>query len=159
MKRSWNPRIWAGFALALAAVASYPLVFIKYPITRDVPWATLVLLVPAIVLLVSGLARAFRQPEAYRGKIAGSLVATVTALLVGFFLFGVFYATRQIPASHGAPKVGDAAPDFTLPDSTGRSVTLSGLLTSPFVGNASSTTGSASGPTAAVLLIFYRGYW
>ena len=148
MKRSWNPRIWAGFALALAAVASYPLVFIKYPITRDVPWATLVLLVPAIVLLVSGLARAFRQPEAYRGKIAGSLVATVTALLVGFFLFGVFYATRQIPASHGAPKVGDAAPDFTLPDSTGRSVTLSGLLTSPFVGNASSTTGSASGPTA-----------
>ena len=159
MKRSWNPRIWAGFALALAAVTSYPLVFINYPITRDVPWATLVLLVPAIVLLVSGLARAFRQPEAYRGKIAGSLVATVTALLVGFFLFGVFYATRQIPASHGAPKVGDAAPDFTLPDSTGRSVTLSGLLTSPFVGNGSSTTGSVSGPTAAVLLIFYRGYW
>jgi len=159
MKQSWNPRLWAGFLLAAMAVAAYPLVFIKYAITRDVPWATLVLLVPAIFLLTSGLARAFRRPEAYRGKIAGSIVATVTALLVSFFLFGVFYATRQIPASHGAPKAGDAAPDFTLPDSTGRSVTLSSLLTSPFVGNASTTTGSASGPAAAVLLIFYRGYW
>jgi hypothetical protein len=159
MKRSWNPSLWAGFALALVAVASYPFVFIRYPITRDFPWVTLVMLVPAIFLLARGLQRAFRRPDAYRGKIAGSVVAGLTALLIGFFLFGVFYLTRQIPASHGAPKLGDTAPDFTLPDSLGRSVMLSSLLNSPFVGNDSSSAGAASGQTAAVLLIFYRGYW
>jgi hypothetical protein len=159
MKRSWNPSFWAGFALALAAVASYPFVFIRYPITRDFPWVTLVMLAPAIFLMATGLTRAFQRPDAYRGKIAGSVVAGLTAVLVGFFLFGVFYLTRQIPASQGAPKLGETAPDFTLPDSLERGVTLSSLLNSPFEGNDRSSAGAASGQTAAVLLIFYRGYW
>jgi hypothetical protein len=159
MKRSWNPRLWSGFVLALAAIASYPLIFIRYATTRDFPWATLLLLAAAMILLGAGLTRAFRRPEAYRGKIAGSIAAGVTALLVGIFLFGIFYLTRQVPASHGAPKVGETAPDFTLPDSTGRSLTLSSILSSPFAAGGSSSAGDASGQTAATLLIFYRGYW
>lgn len=159
MKRSWNPRLWAGFLLALAAMAAYPFVFIRYPITRDFPWATLLLLALAIFLLATGLVRAFRRPDAYRGRISGSIVAGLTVLVVGFFLFGIFYATRQIPASPGAPKVGETAPDFTLPDSMGRNVALSSLLNSPFAGTDPSAAGAASGQTAGVLLVFYRGYW
>ena len=49
-------------------------------------------------------------------------------------------------------QVGQRAPDFTLADSTGRSVSLDDLLAAE-PGNLAS-----SGPKA-VLLIFYRGYW
>jgi peroxiredoxin len=57
--------------------------------------------------------------------------------------------TRQLPLSSGAPRVGQAAPDFTLTDQDGNPVTLSNLLRG---GGA----GELGGP---VLLIFYRGYW
>lgn len=55
----------------------------------------------------------------------------------------------QLPESSGAPKVGDKAPDFTLPDAEGRPVQLSGLLAPAKEG----------APGSWVLLIFYRGYW
>ena len=54
-----------------------------------------------------------------------------------------------LPASTGAPQVGLKAPDFTLTDSNDQPVTLAQLLTEQ-VNNK---------PPAAVLLIFYRGYW
>ena len=159
MKRSWNPRIWIGFVLSLAAMVSYPTVFARYAITRDFPWATLPLLALGIFLVASGFTRAFRRPDAYRGKISGSILGAATVLLAGFFLFMIFYGSRQIPASHGAPRVGEAAPDFTLPDSKGNNVTLSSLLNSSFGSDDGPTAGSASEKTAAVVLVFYRGYW
>lgn len=159
MKRSWNLRIWVGFVLCVAAFVSYFTVFIRYPVTRDFPWATLLLMVAALFLLTSGIARAFRQPQAYRGKISGSILGVLTVGIVGFFLILTFYLGRKIPAAHGAPGAGETAPDFTLPDSKGNSVTLSSLLNSPFMADDPSAAGIASGRTAAVVLIFYRGYW
>lgn len=138
---------------------SYPLFFARYPITRDFPWVTLLLIALALFLLATGLARAFQRPDAYRGKIAGSILSGLTLCLVGFFLVEIFYVSRQIPASHGAPKLGEIAPDFTLPDSTGGSVTLSAALNSTFAKNRSTLASAGSGNTAAVVLIFYRGYW
>ncbi len=159
MKRSWNPRMWIGFALSLAAMVSYPTVFARYPFTRDFPWATLLLIALAVFLVASGVARAFRRPDTYRGKISGSILGVLTVLLVGFFLVEIFYVSRRIPASHGAPRVGETAPDFTLPDSQGSNVTLSSLLNSSFDTDDPHTAGPAYGKTAAVVLIFYRGYW
>lgn len=159
MKRSWNPRIWAGFGLALAAMVSYPTVFARYPITRDFPWATLLLIALGVFLVATGVARAFRRPDAYRGKISGSILSVLTVLLVGFFLVEIFYATRRIPASHGAPQVGEMAPEFTLPDSKGRNVTLSSMLSSSFTADDRPTAGAVSVKTSAAVLIFYRGYW
>jgi peroxiredoxin len=80
-------------------------------------------------------------------------------LLVAFFLVEIFYVSRRIPASHGAPQAGETAPDFTLPDSKGNNVTLSSLLNSSFSADDQTTTGVTLGKTAAVVLIFYRGYW
>jgi hypothetical protein len=159
MKRSWNPRMWIGFALSLAAIVSYPTIFVRYPITRDFPWATLLLIALGLFLAVSGLALAFQRPDAYRGKIGGSIVGVLTVLLVAFFLVEIFVVSRRMPASHGAPQVGETAPDFTLPDSKGNNVTLSSLLNSSFSTDDQPTTGVLSGKTAAVVLIFYRGYW
>jgi len=162
MKRSWNPAIWIGFALALLGAASYPLFFIRWPITRDFPWANLILLAAAVVLLVIGLSRAFRQPDAYRGKIFGPILSVLSLAVIGFFCFVVFYMARQLPASASSPIVGAVAPDFTIPDSLGHPVTLSDLLALPFRTNDWPSAVPAASPadkTAGLVLIFYRGYW
>ena len=145
MKRNWNLRLWVGFALALVGFASYPLFFARFPVTRDFPWANLALMALAVFLVFVGVVRAFRQPDVYRGKVSGSILGVLTVLLVGFFLLDIFYATKLVPASHGAPKVGQVAPDFTLPDSQGNLVTLSSLLNSPFAPNGSSSAAAANG--------------
>jgi hypothetical protein len=161
MRRNWNPRLWVGFALVLVGIISYPLFFARFPVTRDFPWANLALIALAVFLLSVGMLRAFRQPSLYRGKISGSTLSVLTVLLVGFFLVEIFHGTKQIPASHGAPKVGEIAPDFTLPDSQGNRVTLSAVLNSSFAPNGSSSVaaGTDSAKTAGTVLIFYRGYW
>lgn len=160
MKRSWNPQLWAAFALVLVGIASYPLLFIRFPVTRDFPWASLILFALAAFLFFTGLRRAFQKPEAYRGKVSGTILASLSALLAGFFLFAILYMARQVPESRGAPTVGQLVPDFTLPDESGQSVTLSTLLNSSFTTNDwPAVAGDAPGKTAGALLIFYRGYW
>jgi len=159
MKRSWNASIWVGLVIVLAGVASYPLFFIRYPLTRDFPWASLLIMALGLVLLGVGIARAFRRPDAYRGKIFGSISGALSVAIAALFCYGVFYATRQLPASHGAPQVGQAVPDFTLPDSKNTPVNLSGLLGSSFAPNGAIGAAIGGDRTAAVILIFYRGYW
>jgi hypothetical protein len=112
-----------------------------------------------LYLVGSGMARAFRRPDVYRGKIFGSVLGVLSVAIVGLFLFGIFHLTRMLPASQGAPQVGQVAPDFTLPDSQGNDVTLSKLLDSPFPAAGVAVAGAAPAKTAAVILIFYRGYW
>ena len=163
MKRSWNLNVWIGFFLVLAGALSYPLFFARFPLTRDVPWANLAIFALALILLAVGITRAFRRPDAYRGKIFGSILGVVAVALTVFFWYGVFYGTREAPVSLGTPQVGQIAPDFTLPDSKNVPMNLSGTLHSPFA-----PTGPFAGigvppigaeQTAAVVLIFYRGYW
>ena len=141
MKRHWNWRIWAGLLATVAAVVSYEF-FSRFPVTRDFPWANLLLFALAFVLLGQGLARAFRQPAQYRGRIFGSIVAALALSLFAIFSYELFYVVRQVPRSAGAPQVGQEAPTFTLPDQAGKSLSLAELIS----------------PNGAVL-IFYRGHW
>lgn len=149
-RRSWNWPIWAGFVLTLLAVASYVLVFVRYPITRDVPWATYLLFVVSLIFLLVGLWRAFGRASLYRGKIAGSILTVLSVGLMALFSYGTLHGSR-VPPSNDAPKVGENAPDFSLPDTHGNTVTLATLLASP-----QDSTGK---PPRALLLVFYRGYW
>ena len=148
MKR-FNWQIWAGFVLTFAGLISYPLFFVKFPVTRDFPWANLVLIVIALILLAIGVRRAFGPESRLRSKVVGSVLALVSIAAMGLFVFGIFVLARQLPGSSGAPRVSQRAPDFSLVDTTGRTVTLAELLSSQVKGKA----------TKGVLLVFYRGYW
>jgi hypothetical protein len=145
----FNWPLWAGFLLSVFAVLSYEFVFVRWPITRDFPWANLLIFAVAGALLLAGIRRAFKIDGRRRSKIVSSAVATVGFLILGLFIFGFFVASRWLPASHGAPQVGRTAPDFSLADTTGKTVHLSELLTESLDGKA----------PKGVLLVFYRGYW
>lgn len=153
--RRFNWPIWAAFVLSVFAFLSYPLVFVRWPITRDFPWASLLIFGGAAVLLVLGVRSAFAPERSHRtrSKIVGSILATLSVLILGFFVFAFLIAARWLPAAHGAPQVGQKAPDFSLVDTTGKTVSLSQLLSEPINDKA------ASASPKGVLLIFYRGYW
>jgi len=143
MKRNWNAWVWAGFGLTLVSAFSYVFFFIRFPITRDIPWVSLLLFIVAGWLLATGLRRAYGQPEHYRGKVSGVILSVLSAGLIGVFCYGMFILSKQIPASPDAPRAGQHAPEFTLPDAGGKPVALSELLKTH----------------KGALLIFYRGYW
>jgi len=149
--RRFNWPLWVGFLLTLGAFLSYFFVFVLFPFTRDFPWANLLLFLIAAVLLFLGVRRGFAsdRPHPTRSKITTSIVATLSLAVFGFFVFTIFIAGRWLPASGGAPQVGQKAPDFTLTDTAGKQVSLSELLSSPVNGSA----------PKGVLLVFYRGYW
>lgn len=152
-RHRFNWQIWAGFVLSFVASISYPFLFVNWPITRDFPWVTLILYGVAAALLVVGVKRAFAPGPSRKAKVAASILTTLSVVIMGLFLFSTLIAARWLPASAGAPQVGQKAPDFNLVDSTGKTVTLTDLLSAPIAGGA-----NAAKPKG-VLLIFYRGYW
>jgi len=139
MNRRFNWQLWSGFALSVVAFVTYFAFFVRFPVTRDFPWASLILFAIAIVLLIAGLRRAQRlRPLAWIVTILGIGIAA-------FFCLAVFVATKQLPESANAPKVGTKAPGFALLDIDRKPVALAQLLVAP--------------SNKGVVLIFYRGYW
>lgn len=149
--RRFNWPIWAGFLLSLIAFFSYFSVFVWFPVTRDFPWANLLLFAIAAALLVFGVRRAFSPDRSHpkRSKIAGAILAALSVAIFGFFIVATFIIARRLPASSSAPQISQKAPDFTLNDTNAKPVSLSELLASPINGKS----------PKGVLLIFYRGYW
>lgn len=149
LARRWNWPLWAGFLLTLLAFFSYFFFFVQFPLTRNFPWVNLLLFAFAAGLLGVGMRRAFRRAEVYRGKIFGPILTGLGGLLFSGFVFLIFVVSRQLPPSSNAPRIGTKAPDFTLLDTSNKSVSLTELLTNPLNG----------APPKGVLLVFYRGYW
>lgn len=147
--RAFNWPIWAGLLICVAAFVSYFFVFVRFPVTRDFPWANLLLFAVAAALLLVGLRRAFAPERRLASKAAGLVAATLGVAIFGFFVFTTFIMARWIPAAQGAPQVGRKAPEFSLPDTNGVPVSLSELLSAPINGEA----------PKGVLLVFYRGHW
>lgn len=147
--KKFNWPIWAGFLLTFFAFLSYPFIFIEWPITRDFPWVNLFLFAVALVLLFIGVRRAFRPDRRLISKIVAPILATLSVLVIAFFIFIAFIQSRWLPVSQAAPAVGQKAPEFTLTDTNNQPVTLAALLSQPLNNK----------PPKGVLLIFYRGYW
>lgn len=136
MMSRWNWPLWTGLLLAPIAFFTYFAFFAQFPVTRDVPWASFLLFLLALTLLVIGWQRATR-------KILPSLAVAFGVLVCAGFTYLVTIGSKNLPASSRAPAVGEKAPDFTLTDANGRAVTLSQVLAG----------------SNGVLLVFYRGYW
>jgi hypothetical protein len=149
--KKWNWRLWAGFATAVLALVVYLAVVFRM---REILGISLVLFVVSMALLYSGLRRAYGQRESYRGQVAGPIVAILSVLVLVVFGFASYEISKHFAAASNAPKVGQQAPQFTLVDTAGKTVSLTGTLASP-VGQS----GGSSSATKAVLLMFYRGYW
>lgn len=135
MKRI-NWRLVSGLLLAVVAFLSYFLFFAYFAVTRDIPWVSFLLFIAAIALLVSGWRRATR-------RVLASIPLVLGVLIAGMFTFMVTAGSRNLPAAASAPAPGQRAPEFALPDTNNRTVSLSGTLAQ----------------SNAVLLIFYRGHW
>jgi len=150
-KRFWNWRLWVGFILSILALITYARWVLD---RRDVFWLSVAIFVVAGAFLVIGLRRAFSQPDAYRGRVAGPILTGFSILFLGLFVSANYLVSKNFPAARNAPKVGQPAPAFTLVNTAGKPVSLADVLGTP-VGDSS---GSAK-PTKGVLLVFYRGYW
>src|ERR1044071_6353255 len=129
--RAINWPIWSGFLLAVIAFLSYPFFFINWPVTRDFPWASLLIFAVAAVLLLIGLRRAFKPGRRLISKIIAPILAILSLLIVASFIFISFIESRRLPASLAAPTVGQKAPSFTLTDTNNKSVSLAELLSNP----------------------------
>ena len=145
--RQSNRAPWAALVLALAAMLSNVAFFIPFPGQRFVPWIDVGLVIAALLWAALGIKRAFLQPQLFGGKKSSSILGVLALAICAFTMF-VFIHARELPASAGAPQVGQKAPDFKLADTNGNPVSLSQLL-----GN-----GGSPAPRA-VLLVFYRGDW
>lgn len=149
--KRWNWRLWAGFGLSLGALAAY-VVWVNE--TRAVLWPALLLFVVAAALLGSGLKRRSREPELYRGKIAGYVLTSLSVLMLGLFGFLAYEVSRVFPDAKNSPQIGQRAPEFSLVDANGTKFSLAQLLSTPFT-----SSGGAPSATKGVLVVFYRGYW
>jgi len=156
--KKFNWQIWAGFLLTLFAFLSYPFIFIDYPILRDFPWLNLLLFALALVLLFIGLRRAFKPGRRLISKILAPVLATLSVLVIALFIFSVLIEARRLPASAGAPQVGQKMPEFTLTDTNNQLVSLSQILSQPLQPSGEVASAKSEKPKG-VLLIFFRGYW
>ena len=169
MKKNWNWMLLTGSVLALGSFFSYFMVFAIWPVTRDFPWINLPLSAIALVLLGTGLWRAYGEPEQYRGKIYGPLLAVPAVAFTGLLCFYIFYLSYQLPGAAGAPTVGDRMPNISLTEQSGDAFQLSQLIPAVSTQQQQDEGSGEAAPEATnnkngkndkwVLLVFYRGYW
>ena len=121
-------------SVAIAAIAAYVLL-IRIPLVRNHPEGYVIAFALATVLAALAVARArTRRWPAWLALGLSSL------LLVGGAWFN--FVAARVPDTPTALRVGEPAPEFTLPDATGRAVSLADYR-----------------GQKPVILVFYRGYW
>jgi cytochrome oxidase Cu insertion factor (SCO1/SenC/PrrC family) len=94
-----------------------------------------------LILSIVGVVRAFSPRAAYRGKVLGSIGLLFSAALTGLFTLYIFVFSYMLPQPTDVAAPQTIAPDFTLADQHGRSVSLSELR------------------GRNVVIVFYRGHW
>jgi len=123
-----------GIVVAIGALAAYALL-LRVALVRNHPEGYVVAFalatVPAALAVIR--ARARRWPA--------WLALALTSLL---FVAGAWFnfVAARVPDTPTALRVGERPPDFTLPDATGRPVSLADYR-----------------GKKPVVLVFYRGYW
>jgi hypothetical protein len=130
MMRYWPALL--SVLLSLGAIAGY-VAFLRLPVIRNHP--ELYLVAFAVATAIAGVAvwQAARWPNFVALGLSVALL-----ILGGYFNF----VLARVPSMATPLKVGEPAPDFTLPDATGAAVSLASFR-----------------DRSPVVLVFYRGYW
>ena len=139
MKKWWTPVLIAVVAVAIGLPAFGGLSRAgKMPLwLRDHPWP-LELACALLTLLLAGMAAAaFRERKRRAVTVVGALLAAASTAL---FIYVANVVVYQLPPPP-AKGLGEQAPDFTLPDESGKLVSLASLRGKPLV------------------VLFYRGFW
>jgi hypothetical protein len=123
-KLRWNWPVWLGSLFSLLAFMSYSLVFAGFPATRNVPWVNFLLFGVSATFLFFGLKRMFGGKKSFLGKVISSILIFLSISIFCVFCFVIFHATKQLPQSIGAPKIGQKAPEFALRDTRKNLVSL-----------------------------------
>ena len=132
MKLTAGGLVALSLGLAAGGIGAYVLLF-RVAAVRNHPEGYVVAMGLATALAAVALARA-RRWFTWLG------LGVTVILLVGSVFFN--FVAARVPTTPTALKVGEPAPDFTLSDAAGRSVTLSDLR-----------------GKKPVVLVFYRGAW
>ena len=120
--------------VAIGAVATYVLL-LGVAVVRNHPEGYVIAFAVATALAVLAVVRARTR----RWPAWVALGVTSLLLIAGA---GFNFVVTRVPDTPVTFKVGEPAPDFTLPDAAGRPVTLADYR-----------------GTKPVVLVFYRGYW
>jgi hypothetical protein len=120
--------------VAVAGIATYVVLF-RVAVVRNHPEGYVLALVLATALAALALRRS--RPRRWTSWLA---LGFSSLLLVAGAWFN--FVGARVPDTPTALRVGERAPDFTLPDASGRRVSLADYR------------GKKS-----VVLVFYRGYW
>jgi cytochrome oxidase Cu insertion factor (SCO1/SenC/PrrC family) len=125
---------WALLSLtvALGSVVGY-FAFLNVAAIRNRPALYVAGLAVATAIAAVASWRASRWPN-----LTALALSALLLVLAGYYNF-VF---ARLPSATTTLRVGEAAPDFTLPDAAGRPVTLSSFR-----------------DRTPVVLVFYRGSW
>ena len=97
---------------------------------------------PALYLSALALAAAVSVTAVVKARGRLTVSALVVSVLLLAFGAAFHFVLMRVPASPSAFVVGQPAPDFTLPDASGRPASLA-----EYRGK------------KPVVLVFYRGYW
>ena len=136
--RRRNHLLWICPLVVFAGFVSYYQVFARFAVLRDFPWVNLPVMWVGVVLSALGVRAAFREG---RRKILGPIALIFSLLVAGLFHAYIFWYSYRMPGETTITSAMTLAPDFTLTDQHGRSLTLSDLR------------------GRKAVLIFYRGHW
>ncbi len=123
-----------GVGIAIGAAVAYALL-LRIPVIRNHPEGYVIAFAVATAMAGVAVTRARR-----RRWPAWLALGFTSLLLAGGAWFN--WVGARVPLTPTALRVGERPPDFTLPDATGRPVSLAEYR-----------------DRKPVILVFYRGYW
>ena len=128
---------WLGALVSLVAAGSYFLLAVRWPDLRDSGHLNVALGAAGAVIAVASAVRAGRQRRRRKGIVPAALAVSFAALLATY----VYWLSYRLPPADRVVAAGSRAPDFELPDPSGKLWSLAGLR------------------GRKVLLVFFRGHW
>jgi hypothetical protein len=124
---------WIGPVVAVAGLATYFTLAVRVPALRDSAWLNLVLVAVGVGLSIASLVRGRTV-----WRWIGLTLSAGCAFLLATYVFSL---SSTLPSASLAVPVGVDAPPLSLPDTSGRLVSLEGLT------------------DQRTLVVFYRGFW